>query len=190
MAPAPSASEGFGQEVGAAVGAIVGLWELDPEESDDPAEVMAREAERAEEQRGRRGRPGGRAGRPAGTGREGAAGTGRGGGGAGLLSLPEVLEIESGEGEVRLLLEERTQILYLDGEEHAREDGRGGRITSVAELRGGIVRVREVRKLRRGEMRVFRTFQAMGDVLVVRTEFTPPRGGDPLLLRSVYRRIP
>ena len=190
LAPAPSASEGSGQEVGAAVGAIVGLWELDPEESDDPAEVMAREAERAEEQRGRRGRPGGRAGRPAGTGREGAAGTGRGGGGAGLLSLPEVLEIESAEGEVRLLLEERTQILYLDGEEHAREDGRGGRITSVAELRGGIVRVREVRKLRRGEMRVFRTFQAVGDVLVVRTEFTPPRGGDPLLLRSVYRRIP
>lgn len=106
------------------------------------------------------------------------------------LGLPETLEIESGDGELRLLLDERVQILYLDGEEHAREDGRGGRITSVAEVRGGIVRVREVRELRMGEVRVFRTFEVREDILVVRTEFTPPRGGDPLLLRSVYRRIP
>ena len=164
--------------------AIAGLWELDPEESDDPAEVMARAAERAGNQRGRRGR------RRGGMVREGRGPAARGRAGMGLPGLPELLEIEAGEGELRLLLDERVQILYLDGEEHAREDGRGGRITSEAEIRGGIVRVREVRRLPMGEIRVFRTFQASGDVLVVRTEFTPPRGGDPLLLRSVYRRVP
>ena len=168
---------------------LAGLWELDPEASDDPAEVMQRAAADAEERRGARGGrgfgpPGGRGGMGRGGGR-GAPG----GGGAPLLSLPDLLEIEADAAELRLVLDERVQILYLDGEEHAREDGRGGRITSVAEFRGGIARVREERELPFGKLELFRTLQATDDVLVVRTELKMPRRGDPLLLRSVYRRL-
>jgi len=172
---------------------LAGLWELDPEASDDPAEVMQRAAAEGEDRRGARGGrgfgpPGGRGG----MGRGGMAGGrrgGPGGGGAPLLSLPDLLEIEADASELRLVLDERVQILYLDGEEHAREDGRGGRITSVAEFRGGVARVREERELPFGKLELFRTLQATDDVLVVRTELKMPRRGDPLLLRSVYRRL-
>jgi len=173
---------------------LAGLWELDPEESDDPAEVMQRAAAEDEDRRGARGGrgfgpPGGRGGMGrGGMGRGGMRG-GPGGGGVPLLSLPDLLEIEADAGELRLVLDERVQILYLDGEEHAREDGRGGRITSVAEFRGGIARVREERELPFGKLELFRTLQATDDVLVVRTELKMPRRGDPLLLRSVYRRL-
>lgn len=173
---------------------LAGLWELDPEASDDPAEVMQRAAADAEERRGARGGRG--FGPPGARGGMGRGGMGRGGGrgapgggGAPLLSLPDLLEIEADAAELRLVLEERVQILYLDGEEHAREDGRGGRITSVAEFRGGIARVREERELPFGKLELFRTLQATDDVLVVRTELKMPRRGDPLLLRSVYRRL-
>ena len=169
---------------------LAGLWELDPEHSDDPAEVMERAMARAEEGGGRRGRrgrgPG--PGRPGGMEPPGAGGPG--GVGNRLLRLPDLLEIESGSGELRLVLEERVQILYLDGEEHVREDGRGGRITTVAEFRGGIARVREERSLPMGKLEVFRTLQATDEVLVVRTELKMPRRGDPVLLRTVYRRVP
>ncbi len=173
---------------------LAGLWELDPEESDDPAEVMQRAAADDEDRRGARGGrgfgpPGARGGMGrGGTGRGGGRG-GPGGGGVPLLSLPDLLEIEADAAELRLVLDERVQILYLDGEEHAREDGRGGRITSVAEFRGGIARVREERELPFGKLELFRTLQATDDVLVVRTELRMPRRGDPLLLRSVYRRL-
>lgn len=173
---------------------LAGLWELDPEASDDPAEVMQRAAAEDEDRRGARGGrgfgpPGGRGGMGrGGMGRGGMRG-GPGGGGVPLLSLPDLLEIEADAGELRLVLDERVQILYLDGEEHAREDGRGGRITSVAEFRGGIARVREERELPFGKLELFRTLQATDDVLVVRTELKMPRRGDPLLLRSVYRRL-
>ena len=195
VALASPATSGAGPESGQELAVLAGIWELDPDESDDPAEVMQRAAAREEESRGRGGRRGRGAGPgpPGGMGRGGMGGRGSGGGpggGNGLLSLPDLLEIESGGGELRLVLEERVQILYLDGEEHAREDGRGGKITSVAEFRGGIARVREVRELPMGELEVFRTLQATGDVLVVRTELKMPRRGDPVLLRSVYRRIP
>lgn len=173
---------------------LAGLWELDPEASDDPADVMQRAAAGDEDRRGARGGrgfgpPGGRGGMGrGGMGRGGGRG-GPGGGGVPLLSLPDLLEIEADAGELRLVLDERVQILYLDGEEHAREDGRGGRITSVAEFRGGIARVREERELPFGKLELFRTLQATDDVLVVRTELKMPRRGDPLLLRSVYRRL-
>ena len=168
---------------------LAGLWELDPEQSDDPGEVMQRAAAEDEDRRGARGGRG--FGPPGGRGRMGRGG-GRGGpGGAGtpLLGLPDLLEIEADAAELRLVLDERVQILYLDGEEHAREDGRGGRITSVAEFRGGIARVREERELPFGKLEVFRTLQVTDDVLVVRTELKMPRRGDPILLRSVYRRL-
>ncbi len=174
---------------------LAGLWELDPEQSDDPAEVMQQAMAEAEDRRGARGGrgfgpPGGRGGMGrGGMGRGGVGGGGPGGGGAPVLSLPDLLEIEADAAELRLVLEERVQILYLDGEEHAREDGRGGRITSVAEFRGGIARVREERELAFGKLELFRTFQVSDDVLVVRTELKMPRRGDPLLLRSVYRRL-
>ncbi len=192
VALASPATSGSGPESGQELALLAGYWELDPEESDDPAEVMRQAAERGDERRGGRGRrgagpgPGARAGME----RGGAAGGGPGGGGNSLLSLPDLLEIESGGGELRLVLDERVQILYLDGEEHVREDGRGGKFTSAAEFRGGIVRVREVRELPTGKLEVFRTLQATDDVLVVRTELKMPRRGDPVLLRSVYRRIP
>ena len=173
---------------------LAGLWELDPEQSDDPVEVMQGAAAEDEDRRGARGGrgfgpPGGRGGMGrGGMGRRGGRG-GPGGGGAPLLTLPDLLEIEADADELRLVLDERVQILYLDGEEHAREDGRGGRITSVAEFRGGIARVREERELPFGKLELFRTLQATDDVLVVRTELKMPRRGDPLLLRSVYRRL-
>lgn len=169
---------------------LAGLWELDPEQSDDPAEVMQRAAEAAEERGGRRGgrRFGGPPGGRRGIGRGGMA-AGPGGGGGRLLSLPELLEVEADARELRLVLDERVQIFYLDGEEHAREDGRGGRMTTVAEFRGGIARVREERELPFGKLELFRTLQVTDDVLVVRTELKMPRRGDPILLRSVYRRL-
>ena len=196
VALASPAASGSGPESGQELAVLAGYWELDPEESDDPAEVMRQAAAREEEGRGRGGRRGrgARSGPPGGMDRGGmggrGAGGGPGGGGNSLLSLPDLLEIESGGGELRLVLDERVQILYLDSEEHIREDGRGGKITSVAEFRGGIARVREVRELPMGKLEVFRTLQATQDVLVVRTELKMPRSGDPVLLRSVYRRIP
>ena len=194
VALASPETSGSGPESGQELAVLAGIWELDPEESDDPAEVMQRAAAREEEGRGgRRGRGAG-SGPPGGMGRGGmggrGAGGGPGGGGNSLLSLPDLLEIESGGGELRLVLDERVQILYLDGEEHVREDGRGGKITSAAEFRGGIARVREVRELPTGKLEVFRTLQATGDVLVVRTELKMPRRGDTVLLRSVYWRVP
>lgn len=185
---APAASAGTTQNPGD----LAGLWELDPEESDDPAEVMQRAMAEGEEGRGARGGRG--FGPPGGRGGMGRGGAGRGGlrggpGGAPLLSLPDLLEIEADAAELRLVLEERVQILYLDGEEHAREDGRGGRMTTTAEFRGGIARIREERELPFGKLELFRTLQATGDVLVVRTELKMPRRGDPVLLRSVYRRL-
>lgn len=172
---------------------LAGLWELDPEQSDDPAEVMQRAAAEDQDRRGARGGrgfgpPGGRGGMGRGMSRGGGRG-GPGGGGTPPLTLPDLLEIEADAAELRLVLDERVQILYLDGEEHAREDGRGGRITSVAEFRGGIARVREERELPFGKLELFRTLQVSDDVLVVRTELKMPRRGDPLLLRSVYRRL-
>lgn len=146
---------------------LAGRWELDPEESDDPAEVLRRVAEEARQRGGRRLPPDGPV-RP------------------GFAALPEFLEIEQSDGEVCLVLEDRVQILYLDGEEHLREDGRGGQIETVAELRGGILRVEEKRRV----VEVRRTFQAIGETLVVRTELSLPWAGDPVLLRTVYRRIP
>lgn len=171
------AAPGSGQEAGA----LAGHWELDPAESDDPAEAVRRAAEEAMERGGRRRGRSGRGVPPDGFLR---------GGGASLAALPELLEIEWSGGELRLVLEDRVQILYLDGEEHLREDGRGGWITTVAEARGGIVRVEEKRRLPLGEIEARRTLQATGEVLVVRTELNLPWGGSPVLLRTVYRRLP
>lgn len=188
--PAVASPTAPGPASGQELAALAGLWELDPEQSDDPAEVMQRAAAENEERRGRRGGrgfggpPGGRGGMG-----PGAMGGGPGGGGGRLLRLPDLLEIETGGGELRLVLDERVQIFYLDGEEHRREDGRGGRMTTVAEFRGGIARVREERELPFGKIEVLRTFQATNDALVVRTELKMPRRGDPVLLRSVYRRL-
>ena len=185
IAPSPAAAQSPSD--------LAGLWELDPEQSDDPAEIMQRAAAEAEDRRGARGGrgfgPPGRGGTGRGGMGRGGRGGGPGGGGVPLLSLPDLLEIEADARELRLVLDERVQILYLDGEEHAREDGRGGRITSVAEFRGGIARVREERELPFGKLELSRTLQATDDVLVVRTELKMPRRGDPLLLRSVYRRL-
>ena len=175
-------------ESGQGPAVLAGLWELDPEQSDDPAEVMRRAAAEAEEQGGRRGGRG-FGGPPGGRGGMGRGSTGGGPGGGRLLALPELLEIEADARELKLVLDERVQIFYLDGEEHAREDGRGGRMTTVAEFRGGIARVREERELPFGKLELFRTLQATNDVLVVRTELKMPRRGDSVVLRSVYRRL-
>ncbi len=161
--------------------ALAGRWELDPEASDDPAEAIRRAAEEAMERGGRRRGRGMRPRQFTGAGAENRAG---------FAALPELLEIERSGAELRLVLEDRVQILYLDGEEHLREDGRGGRITTVAEIRSGIVRVHEKRRLPLGEVESRRTLQATGEVLVVRTELSLPWGGDPVLLRAVYRRLP
>ena len=169
---------------------LAGLWEMDPDESDDPAEVMARLRERQEERRReRRGRSrsGGR-----GAGFPGSRGGDVAGGrmGMGLGDLPEILEIEVGGREMRLVLEERVQIFYLDGEEHVRQGRLGGRIETVSEVRAGIVRVSARRETLGGASKTFRTFEAKGDLLVVRTEIELPRAGDPILVRTIYRRIP
>ena len=105
-------------------------------------------------------------------------------------ALPDSFEIEIGSGEMRVVLEERIRIYYLDGEEHMRQDERGLSMKTVAEVRGGIVRVTSEAETPMGDVKTFRTFQANEDTLVVRTELTLPRGGDPVLIRSVYRRLP
>lgn len=167
--------------------ALAGVWEVDPDESDDPGEVMQRVRD-GEDARGRGRFPGAR-GRGGFGGRGGMGRAGRGGGIPGG-ALPDSFEIEAGSGEMRVVLEERVRIYYLDGEEHMREDGRGVPMKTVAEVRGGIVRVTSEAETPMGDVKTFHTFQANEDTLVVRTELTLPRRGEPVLIRSVYRRVP
>ncbi len=164
-------------------GGLAGTWSLDAEESDDVSKIMEEAMRRAEERGGRGRRAGGGFG-----GRAGRRGGGGGPGGpAGMASQPESLEIEVEAREVRIHAGEDLQILYLDGEEHLRQDRRGNSIRTEAEIAGGILSVTEKRESPMGDLKIFRTIQASEDALVIRTEIDPPRG-QTINIRSVYRR--
>ncbi len=171
--------------VGTQSGSLVGVWERDPAESDDVAAVMQAARDRADG-RGRRG-GGFRGRRPGGFPGMGPPGS-RPGGRDGFPVMPDSLEIEVDAVEVRIHAGDEFQILYLDGEEHLRQDPRGNSIRTVAEFSGEVLTVTEKRELPMGDMETRRTLEAIGDVLIVRVRVDPPRG-ETITIRSVYRRV-
>ena len=112
-----------------------GTWERDPDRSDDAQEKMRAAFERMQEEMERRGRggfppPGGPP--PGGSSRP----EGRGGGPG---QVPEELEVEHEDGELRLDDGERLQIFYLDGQKHRRAMPNGAKLETVATLQGQVV---------------------------------------------------
>ncbi len=160
------ASGGSAQPAG-----IAGVWERDPERSDDAAAILREWM--GEEVRRPRGleRPPGRLPE--------------------FLIPPESLEIEANSGvdpgEARIYTGDEFQIFYLDDEKRLRQDRRGSPIETKAKLSGGILTIREERKFPAGDMKTMRTFEADGEALVVRLLVEPPRG-KAVTIRTVYRR--
>ena len=174
-----------------------GTWERDAERSDDPQEKFQEAMARMREQMGRQGGGfggGGRRGGSGGGGRRGGEG-GRSGGPQGmqermgsLIAAFESLDIEHEAGELRIDTGERLSIYYLDGEKHRRDAPDGSKIEVTAEIRGLSVVIKE--KMERG-VEVNRTFELSptGEVMIMTVNFKSPRGGEPIVIKTVYELV-
>jgi len=147
---------------------ITGVWERDPERSDDAAAILREWM--GEEVRRPRGLE-----RPTGGPPE-------------FLVPPDSLEIEANPREARIYTGDEFQIFYLDDGKRLRQDRRGNPIETKAKRSGGILTIREERKFPSGDMKTMRTFETDGEALVVRLLVDPPRG-KAITIRTVYRRI-
>jgi hypothetical protein len=181
-----------------------GVWERNPDESDDPREKM-REVMGGSGGPGGRGfgGPGGGGGRPGmppggGSGGPGGGGgsppggmRGSGGGRGGpprmddMLGAAESMEITLADGEFKVIDSERVRIYYLDGEKHVRETPQGGKLETVSQVKGNQVTIEE--KTEQG-MKITQTFALGpdGTVLVVTNRLENKRFKEPVVIRSVY----
>jgi hypothetical protein len=175
-----------------------GVWERNPDESDDPREKMR---EVMAGQAGMSGRGGGQGGRSgggfggSGGGRGGSSGGGRGGGGRGgrggppsmgdIMRAAQSIETTLADGEFKVIDSERVRIYYLDGEKHIRETPQGGKLETVAEIRGDQITIEE--KAEQG-MKITQTFALGpdGSVMVVTHLLENNRFKEPVVIRSVY----
>lgn len=165
-----------------------GVWERDPDQSDDAQAKMqaAFEQMRAErEGQGRRGAGGGPPpeGRP-GRGRRGP------GGGRGPVSLgtaADELRIEHEGGELRVDDGDQLRIYYLDGKEHKRQMPNGVELETKATLAGNAVSVEE--RMERGEILRKLEVGPDGETLILTSTVKLPGMKDPVVIRSVYERI-
>lgn len=166
-----------------------GSWERDPERSDDADEKMRLAFEQMRAQREQGGRPGGPppgGGIPGESGRRGGR-EGRGGGPMEIDSGDELV-VEFDGAELRVDRGQRLQIYYLDGEKHKREMPNGTELETTAELRGNSVWIRE--KMSRGEM--LWTYELSPDeqTLIVTATLELDGMKEPVVIRSVYERLP
>lgn len=179
-----------------------GVWERNPDESDDPREKMQ---EALGGQTGQMGRGGGEGGRPGGGGRRqpgmgGQGGTpGRGGARRGgsekmqamretmkeAMRAVQTLEISLSETELRIVDgSDNVRIYYLDGEKHKRQTPGGVDLETVAQKRGDRIIIEE-----KAESAKFtRTFALAqdGSVMVVTVRLENDRFKQPVVIRSVY----
>lgn len=168
-----------------------GVWERDPDQSDDAQAKMQAAFEQMRSQRqGRRG-PGGGGPPPGGAPPEGRSGRGgRGGGPRGPVSLgtaADELTIEQSRGELRVDDGDQLRIYYLDGQEHKRQMPNGVELKTTATIAGNAVSIEE--KMDRGE--ILRNFEMApdGETLVLTSTVKLPGMKDPVVIRSVYERV-
>ncbi len=161
-----------------------GTWERDPDRSDDGQEKMRAAFERMQEElerRGRGGPPGGPgAGVPPPGGPERREGRGPG-------QVPEELEVEHEEGELRLDDGDRLQIFYLDGQKHRRAMPNGAKLETVATLQGRVVLIEE--KLDRGKIERKLELSEDGESMVMTLNIKIGNMKEPVLIRTVYERL-
>ena len=180
-----------------------GVWERNPDESDDPREKIQ---EALGDQMGRGGGEGGRPGGGGfggGGGRPGMGGqrgmSGRGGGRRGgsekmqamretmkeAMQAAQTLEISLSETELRIVDgSDNVRIYYLDGEKHKRQTPGGVDLETVAQKRGDQIIIEE-----KAESAKFtRTFALAqdGSVMVVTVRLENDRFKQPVVIRSVY----
>jgi hypothetical protein len=161
---------------------FAGVWERDPDESDDAQAKMRAAFERMREQMERRSGPGALP-PPAPEGGRGRPGAGPGGPG----SVAEELHIELDASELRVDDGERLQIYYLDGKKHRRELANGAKLETVSLLQGNTVVVDE--KLERGKINRKFELAEGGRKMVVTLTVKLGNMKEPVMIRTVYNRL-
>ena len=179
-----------------------GVWERNPDESDDPREKIQEalggqggKSGQMDPGGGEGGRGGGR--RQPGMGGQGMSGRGgaRGGGSEKMEAMRETmkeamqaaqtLEISLSETELRIVDgSDNVRIYYLDGEKHKRQTPGGVDLETVAQKRGDQIIIEE-----KAESAKFtRTFALAqdGSVMVVTVRLEHDRFKQPVVIRSVY----
>ncbi len=183
-----------------------GIWERNPDESDDPREKMQGalrgQGGRTGQQGGMGGGEGGRqggggfgggGGRP--QGGKGGRGGGRGGGSEKMEAMRETmsqamhaaqtLEISLSDTEIRVVDgSENVHIYYLDGKKHKRQTPGGVDLETVAHKRGDQIIIEE----EADSAKFTRTFALApdGSVMVVTVRLENDRFKQPVVIRSVY----
>lgn len=178
-----------------------GVWERNPDESDDPREKIQ------EALGGQMGRGGGERGRPGGSGFGGGGRRQPGMGGRGgarrggsekmetmretmkeAMQAAQTLEISLSETEFRIVDgSDNVRIYYLDGEKHKRQTPGGVDLETVAQKRGDQIIIEE-----KAESAKFtRTFALAqdGSVMVVTVRLEHDRFKQPVVIRSVYELL-
>jgi hypothetical protein len=158
-----------------------GFWERDADQSDDAQAKMRAAFERmqAEMERRREGVP---VGGPPPGGSQGGRAERRGPG-----QVPEELEIEQEQGELRIDDGERLQIFYLDGQKHRREMGNGAKLETVATILGRVITIEE--KLDRGRIDRKLELSEDGESMVMTLNIKLGNMKEPVLIRTVYERV-
>ncbi len=158
-----------------------GFWERDDDRSDDAQAKMRAAFERMQEEMDRRrGVPGG--GGPPPGGSAGGRPEGRGPG-----QVPEELEIEHEEGELRVDDGERLQIFYLDGQKHRREMGNGAKLETTATILGRVITIEE--RLDRGRIDRKLELSEDGESMVMTLNIKLGNMKEPVLIKTVYERV-
>jgi hypothetical protein len=165
---------------------FAGVWERDPDESDDAQEKMRAAFERMREQMERRAGPGG-APPPGGPPQGGRGRPSGSAAGAGPGSVADELRIEFDSRELRVDDGERLQIYYLDGKKHRRELQNGAKLETVSLLQGNAVVVEE--KLERGNMNRKFELAPDGGKMVVTLTLKIGNMKEPVVIRTVYNRV-
>ena len=183
-----------------------GVWERNPDESDDPREKMEEAMGGQGGQGGMSGRGGGEGGRGGGRRQPGMGGqggqggmSGRGGGRRGgsekmqamretmkeAMQASQTLEISLSDTELRIVDgSDNVRIYYLDGEKHKRQTPGGIDLETVAQKRGDQIIIEEKSE----SAKFIRTFALAqdGSVMVVTVRLENDRFKQPVVIRSVY----
>ncbi len=101
--------------------------------------------------------------------------------------VPEELQIEHEDGELRVDDGERLQIFYLDGQKHRREMGNGAKLETVATLLGRIITIEE--KLDRGKIDRKMELSEDAESIVITLNIKLGNMKEPVLIRTVYERL-
>ncbi len=105
-----------------------------------------------------------------------------------IMRAAQSIETTLTDGEFKVIDSERVRIYYLDGEKHTRETPQGGRLETVAEIKGDQITIEE--KAEQG-MTVTQTFALGpdGSVMVVTHRLENKRFKEPVVIRSVYNLL-